>query len=111
MQIKVEQKGDVTIIKYLGNIDSDAYGVFKQTFEILIANNNFKIVVDLSDVSFISSAGWGVFIGNLQKIRKNGGDIRLAEMREEVKNIYLTVNFNELLKSYDTLNEAIESFG
>lgn len=55
----------------------------------------------LTNVYFISSSGGAVFIGVLNKIRKGGGDIRLAAMTEEVKNIYHIVNFDELLRSYD----------
>ncbi len=110
MQENIEKKGDICIIKCSGNIDTDAYNDLKNIFEKIIANKDLKIIVDLSDVNFISSSGWGVFIGNLNKIRQNGGDIRLAAMNEEVKNIYYAVNFNELIRSYDKLEDAIKSY-
>lgn len=93
MEINIEQRGNICIIKCFGNIDFDSYGVLKKTFDEIIDNNNFKIVVDLLNVNFISSTGWCVFIEVLKKIRNNGGDIRLAAMTENVKNIYEKVNF------------------
>jgi anti-sigma B factor antagonist len=110
MEIQIEQKEDISIIKCSGNIDYDVYHILKEKFDKLISDNIYKIVVDLSDVDFISSAGWGVFIGNLQKVKKNNGDIFLSGMKEEVKNIYKSVNLDEILISYDTLEEAIKSF-
>lgn len=110
MQINIEKQGNVCILKCLQNIDSESYGDLKNIFDKLIKENNLNIIVDLSKVSFIGSSGWGVFIGSLQKVRLGGGDIRLCGMTEDVKNIYETVNFNEFLRSYDTLEEAIESF-
>lgn len=99
MQINIEQKADIYIIKCIGNIDSDSYINLKEIFDKLIKEKNYKIVVNLSDVNFISSTGWGIFIGSLQKIRSGGGDLRLAAMTEEVENIYKMVNFDELLLS------------
>jgi anti-sigma B factor antagonist len=110
LQINIEQKADICIIKCIGNIDSDAYSGLKEVFDKLMREKKYKIVVDLSDVNFISSTGWGIFIGSLQKIRSGGGDLRLAAMTEEVENIYNMVNFGELLLSYDTIEEAIDSF-
>jgi len=110
MQINMEQREDVCIVKCSGSIDADSFYVLKQTFDKLINENNFKIVIDLSDVNFISSAGWGVFLGNLNKARKGGGDIRLSSMKEEVKNVFYSAEFNEILSCYDNVEDAIKSY-
>jgi len=110
MQINVEKREDIIIIKCSGNIDADSYTEFKNTFDKIIVNGDLKIIVDLSGVNFISSSGWGVIIESLQKVRMGGGDILLAAMTEEVKNVYQTVSFNELLRSYDKLEDAIKSY-
>jgi anti-sigma B factor antagonist len=110
MHINLEQIEDVCVVKCFGNIDSDSYVVLKQTFGKIMEDNNFKIVVDLSGVNFISSAGWGIFLGNLNEARKKGGDIRLSSMNEKVKNIFYAIELNEILTFYDKIEDAINSY-
>ena len=109
-EISIGKAGGVTIIKFTGHVDSDSYTVLGNALDNLLKQGTTKIVVDLSEVTYMSSAGWGVLVGNLKKARDNRGNIVLAALSEEVKAVYELIEFNEIIKSYNTVEAAVKSF-
>ncbi len=109
-KVSVETKGDINIIKCEGQIDSNTYYELKDAIKKTIEKKSFKIIIDLSDTTFVSSSGWGTIIGNLKEVRKGGGDIVVTGMSGGVRHVYETAQFDELIKSCDTIEDAIKFF-
>lgn len=65
------------------------------------------VVVDLADVDYISSAGWGVMITVVGAFRDRGADLRLAAMRPEVEQVYRLLEFPSILQAHRTVDEAL----
>jgi anti-sigma B factor antagonist len=78
-------------------------------FKTLITGGAKKIFVDLKKVEYIDSSGIGVFINSAKLIRKQNGDIVLANVSEEVRNIFRVINLDEFIKIYNSEVEAINS--
>jgi len=68
------------------------------------------MVVDLGDVEYISSAGWGIFVGEIKGVRQLDGDIKLAGMSSSVREVFDLLEFNTLLKPYNSKEEALAAF-
>jgi len=68
------------------------------------------LVVDLGNVDYISSAGWGIFISEIKSIRENGGDLKLVRMVPDVYEIFELLEFHHILDVYDSVDEAINKF-
>ena len=62
-------------------------------------------------MNYISSAGWGIFISEIKEIRENGGDLKLAAMIGDVYEVFELLEFQTILESFDTVEEAVKSFG
>ena len=108
--ISVTEKDGTAIITCQGAIDSDTFRAFKDTLGNLIGSAKYKIVIVLTEISFMNSIGWGTIIGNLRNVRREKGDIVLAAMSENLKSTYFMTNFDEIIKAYNTVEEALESF-
>lgn len=108
--ISVRKQDNTGIITCRGAIDSDTYRTFKDSLGNLIESGIYKIVIVLSDISFMNSTGWGTIIGNLRNVRQKKGDIVLAAMNENLKTTYYRTNFDEIIKAYDTIEDALSSF-
>jgi len=67
-------------------------------------------VVSCSGLAYIASAGLGALMGAIEEIRGNGGDLRLANLNETVRNIFEILGFNHLYRIYPSEVEAITSF-
>lgn len=103
-------KGDISVINLQGFLDAHTAPSLENNFSQLINSGRYKIVVNFKDLAYISSAGLGVFMAYIEKIRENEGDIKLAGMSEKVYNIFDLLGFPLLYEIFKTEEEAIEKF-
>ncbi len=100
----------VSVLKVAGYLDTTTASELESALYSLLDRESFKIVVDLSGVNYISSAGWGIFIGEIKRIRSHGGDLKLAGMVGDVHEVFQLLEFHSILEAYSTTQEAVESF-
>jgi len=100
----------ISLITLKGAIETTNAAGLEDTLRRIIGDRCFRIVVDLAGVNYISSAGWGIFISEIKRIRRNGGDIKLAGMTPEVREVFELLEFNSILKPFNVTSEAIREF-
>ena len=106
----VNPQEKVVLLNLKGTIETTNAGTLEDVIERIINDRCYKIVVDLSEVTYISSAGWGIFISEIKQVRRESGDIKLAAMRPEVREVFDLLEFNNILKPYPDKVEAIRDF-
>ncbi len=100
----------VSVLKVSGYLDTTTAGELETALYALLDRESFKIVVDLSGVNYISSAGWGIFIGEIKRIRNHGGDLKLSGMVGDVHEVFQLLEFHSILEAYPTIQEASAAF-
>ncbi len=109
--IKYTGPGDsIGVIKVGGYIDTTTSSELERALSSLLKKNQFRIIVDLGDVDYISSAGWGIFISEIKGIKENSGDLKLVRMIPEVYEVFELLEFHYILKAYDTIDDAVDAF-
>jgi anti-anti-sigma factor len=110
IQLSVEKTGvknRISVIKVGGYIDTTTSAELEHTLDSLLKAGSYDIIVDLGNVDYVSSAGWGIFISEIKGIREKGGDLKLVRMIPEVYEVFELLEFHYILKAFDTLEEAI----
>ena len=113
IQVDVRYDGDsdeIAIIEAKGFIDTTTAPELEKKLEEQLALNKYKIVVNLQNIDYVSSAGWGVFVSEIREIRENSGDLVLVNMSPDVYDVYELMEFSSILKSYDSVDEAVAGF-
>ncbi|MCB0281802.1 MAG: STAS domain-containing protein [Calditrichae bacterium] len=113
IQVSTEVAGSrnhISIIKVGGYIDTTTSSELERALDSLLKQGRFYIVVDLGNVDYISSAGWGIFISEIKSIRENGGDLKLVRMVPDVYEIFELLEFHHILDVYDKVEEAVNKF-
>ena len=113
IQLSVEKAGsnnNISVIKVGGYIDTTTSSELEHALNTLIKAGSYNIIIDLGNVDYVSSAGWGIFISEIKGIRENGGDLKLVKMIPEVYEVFELLEFHYILKAFDTLEEAIKDF-
>ncbi len=108
--IEEEYAGDIVILKLRGLVDSGSSQILEDKFKELVSTENVRMVVDLQGVDYISSAGWGIFVGEIKGVRERDGDIKLAGMTPGVREVFDLLEFNTLLQPYDSKEDAVAVF-
>jgi anti-sigma B factor antagonist len=108
---KPEENPDISVISVKGYVDTTTSTELEDSLKRLLSKGQYDIVIDLGNVNYISSAGWGIFISEIKEIRENGGDLKLAAMIGDVYEVFELLEFQTILESFDTVEEAVGSFG
>jgi anti-sigma B factor antagonist len=113
IRISLSESGhgrDVSEIRVDGVIDTLTASELEQVFESLLRRGRYRIVVDLAGVDYISSAGWGIFISHIKDIRDNSGDVKLANMVSDVREIFELLEFDKVLEAHPSVESAVSKF-
>jgi anti-sigma B factor antagonist len=106
----VLNKGEISVINLKGYLDAHTAPKLENNFTQLIDQKRYSIVVNFEELAYISSAGLGVFMAYIEKIRENNGDIKLSNMSDKVYNIFDLLGFPLLYEIYKTEDEAVKKF-
>jgi anti-sigma B factor antagonist len=111
MNITTSQFKRCDVIHPEGRVDSQTSPQLNIVFDALVESGRYHIVLDLSKVSFFSSAGLRVLI-NAQKTCKrfNRGEVVLASVPENIASAFDLAGFTPLFKFYPDVTAAVGSF-
>jgi anti-sigma B factor antagonist len=110
-EVSRQEDGQISVLQLKGYLDAHTAPDLESAFQKLVDEDKFKIVVNFKDLSYISSAGLGVFMGFIEDIRKNGGDIKLTNMTPKIFRIFDLLGFPTLYDIMDDVENAKEKFG
>ncbi len=110
-EVRREDKGDVSVLYLKGYLDAHTAPDLEAALRQLVEDGRYRIVVNFTDLNYISSAGLGVFMGFIEEVRENGGDIKLSNMSPKVFRIFDLLGFPTLYDIVDREEEAIDGFG
>jgi anti-sigma B factor antagonist len=110
LTVESRRVGDVTVISPKGFINAHTVRHFEQALVTALEGGSQKILINGSGLAYIASAGLGVIMGLIEEVRSRGGDIRLAELNETVRNIFEVLGFNHLCRVMSSEREGLESY-
>lgn len=108
--ITTKQLDQVTVLNLNGFLDAHTSVELEKCLEDILSKDKYKIVVNFEKLSYISSAGLGVFMAFIESARNNSGDIKLCAMSDKIYNIFDMLGFPILFEIYKEEQSAIEKF-
>lgn len=108
--ISTREENPAWIVELGGYLDAHTAPQLEQTFQEMLERGRYNIVVDFNNLTYISSAGLGVFMAFIEDVRDNQGDIKLAGMTPKVFNVFDLLGFPMLYEIYDHRDEARNKF-
>lgn len=110
LNIEQEQVGEgYTICRPIGELDAFTVSQFRQALAELASSP--RLVIDMSGVPFVDSAGLGALIGGIRRTREQGGDVVVACNRPSLVRTLRTTGFDRIVTMTETVAEAAAAFG
>jgi anti-sigma B factor antagonist/stage II sporulation protein AA (anti-sigma F factor antagonist) len=113
MEFTTQQIAGVTVIQVKGRIDhktaKDFENTLKPHLDECVAGNFKKILIDMGDVDFMTSAGLRVLMIAAKTCNKEKGQIAVAALQPLVKEIFKISRFDLILKAFPTVQSALEN--
>ena len=112
MEIKTETMRRTVLVTVSGEVNSATAPELDQLLRDQIAAGHKNLVINLRDVSFMSSAGLQALIGAQMKVRRMvpGGNVVLSEVPQRLKETFELVGFHHVFTLYDSNLDAVGSF-
>ena len=111
MEIGVEKKGKITILKPRGDIRvGEGDVILRNAFQAQLDEGGGLFVLNLRDVRFIDSAGLGELVASLKRVREADGDLKLAQVNKRVSEALVVTQLIKIVDVYDSESEAIAAF-
>ena len=107
----VGPQGDITLVRPVGKLHSGTYRDFEARLMGIMAAGRHRLVVDMGEVPFCSSAGIRALISVQKEARKQGGDLQLANLVPEVRKVFGTAGLDQILQVHDTVEAALTRLG
>ena len=111
IKITAREYKRVDLVAVEGRVDSSTAPQLEKALQKIIDAGRYRIVVDLSDADFMSSAGLRVLLSALKQVRRfNRGDLRLAAMSSKVKKAFELAGLTVVFQLHDDSVDAVGSF-
>ena len=102
--------GDILVLKLHGTLDEKTAPEFNAEIEKWFAEGKRRMIVDCAHLGHVSSFGIGTLVRLQAKLRKRGGEVKLAAIQSMVADVFRIVRIDRLLDIYGDIEFARESF-
>jgi anti-sigma B factor antagonist len=97
------------ICRPVGELDAFTVSQFRQTLSELASSH--RLVIDMSGIPFVDSAGLGALIGGIRRTRELGGDVAVACDRPTLVRLLRTTGFDRIVSVTETVEQAKAALG
>lgn len=110
--VRVEEIGQGAVLVALsGDLGMGAIQRMDQVFRDLVQSGKVRILVDLSETLFISSAGIGILLASMELAREKGGEIVFVSVPERIRHIFGLMGLAKILRFASDPEEGLRLVG
>ena len=106
MEVVVTNESDVFVFTLRGRLDAVTVPQLEERLNVWFEQSGKKLIFDLDELDYISSAGLRVFLTTAKKMKARDGKLGMARLRDNVKDVFTISGFIALIPAYDTLGAA-----
>ncbi len=110
MEISINESGDVRVLSFQGNLDTNTSPDAESAINGLIDGGAQKLLVNFEKLDYISSAGLRVLLATAKKLKASGGDLKICCLNQTVQEVFDISGFATILSVTPTEEEALGSF-
>jgi len=110
MDIQSQSIGNIRILGLSGRFDIQTAPQVSEWMQDATSTPPAKVVVDLSDVSFLDSTALSTLVQGLKRSRELNGDVRLCGLHQPVRMIFELTRLDKAFEIYISQEDAIEAF-
>lgn len=111
MNISINKNGAIAVVSVTGRMDAVTAPEFESKITEVIIGGERKLVVILTGLEYISSAGLRAILAIAKRMRENQGQLVFAGLQGHVLEVFKISGFRSIFKIFDTEAEAISQLG
>jgi anti-sigma B factor antagonist len=107
VNIDATQSGPNVILKLTGRMDANNSPDFEKAATVWIHQGAANIIVDMSELAYMSSMGLRYFVNDGKLLQEKGGSLHLSGMHGMVKQLFQITKLNNVFPTHDTVESAL----
>ena len=108
LRIETEQVGEAVILRLSGHIDELGADALSTALDGILEGGGFRIIVDLSDVLFMSSTGLGQIMRTYRTVKMHNGYVKIVSPQPLISDLFTITKLNKLLDIYPSVEDALQ---
>jgi anti-anti-sigma factor len=109
MDISEDRKADALILALSGKLDATTAKTFEEKILGVINSRAQRLVLDLSQLEYVSSSGLRVFLLAAKRLQGTEGKIVFCGLQDHIRQVFDLAGFSSILSIYGSRDEAIKS--
>ncbi|MGQ0634139.1 MAG: STAS domain-containing protein [Planctomycetaceae bacterium] len=112
-RLDIDEKDDITIARFTDKKildESNIQIIGNQLFALVDDDHRQKIVLDFTNVEYLSSAALGKLITMDKKVKAAGGKLRLCSIRSDILEVFKITRLDKLFTIKEDREKALEAF-
>lgn len=110
LEVKTRKQNTVAIVEIEGEVDLYSSPQLRKVLLELTKAKSPAILVDLANVKYMDSSGVATLVEALQQVGKYSGNLKLANLRDAVKDVFELSRLDKVFDIYQSTNEAFSAF-
>lgn len=111
METEIKQEKDITTVSVKGSVDALTAAELTKTINRQFEDKHVNLVIDLTGLEFMSSAGLRSLLGAVKESRSQGGDLRIVSTNPGIDKVLKMSGFHNIAKVFTSRADALASFG
>lgn len=110
--LKTKQINDVLVVRFdnVNRFNALITEPVKEKMKSFYNKPNVKLVLDLEDIDFIDSSGFGVFLSIMKTANNNYGHFKICNIAPEVMELFKLLQLHNVFEIYNNLDDCLKSF-
>ena len=110
-ECRVRHEGAVTVVRPCGQMDSGETDAFQAELMKALDRERPRVVLDLEELAFVSSAGLRVLLLGAKAVERKAGLLLLCSLKPQIAELLHTAGFDRFLEIRDTRPDAVAEAG
>ena len=111
MEIIQDKTNDIVILQLKGRLDTLSSRTLGETIDQLISQKEHHLIIDLSELIFISSSGLRILLSTAKRMSQLKGKLALSGLQKKVKEVFDVAGFSMLFKLFPSAEDALSQIG
>jgi anti-sigma B factor antagonist len=112
-RVEISEVGEVTVVRFVDRKILDAANIQElgeELFGLVEQENRRSLLLNFSNVEFLSSAALNKLIVLDKKVKASGGVLKFSDLRPEIYDVFVITRLNQLFDIKPTESEALAAF-
>ena len=107
----VESRGPVLLLRARGHINTQSAALFEANAMRTIADTNSHVVIEASEVTYLSSAGLRVFLRLWRELKKSDRVLSICNLRPYINQVFELLGFDRVITIHSDVDSALAATG